>query len=203
MPATVSMITRSLGRAHSDQRGVVALEFLFNSLIFFTFIMAGFMQWRVASTDILAYGEAHRRAFTQSTTFFDAQINIEVNLGPFQPAPNELGGFFTRARAAIHSADNPGVLSTNRGLARGVGSAYTQLWYGPKFTENEIVQDPDYDVHREAYTVRPPWTWGSYPGVFTQEPFREGPNVRSWFEGVRDADPYTDWVDLNKLRGDF
>ena len=197
---------------HKDEHAVVSIEFLFNSLVIFAVLMLADMQRLVMTTENLSYSESHRRAFGQATTFFDTSVNINLNLGPFQPAPGSFGGdFITRAEAAELDLSNPevtdddlaelpGVLGTNNGLARGVGSAYTRWWIGPRLIGSGDMQS-DYELHREAYTIRPPWCWGRYPGVFTQA-VNEQSRVHDWYNTIKEPE-FQEWADRLDLRGDF
>ncbi|MEM1164753.1 MAG: hypothetical protein AAGI30_00505 [Planctomycetota bacterium] len=216
---------RPIRTLHTDESAPLSLEFLLNIFVIFGFMVLGVAVYRTVATDITAYSETHRRVFTQTTTFFDTSLNIQLNLGPFQPAPNDLlgaGTFFTRADTPPLTLDTPrindndlrnlpggnrlnnGVVSNNRGLARGVGEGFSQLYFPPNFIASapEFNRFINYEIAREAYAIRPPLTWGQYPATFTQDN-RERTEVFDWFTTIRDHDNYTRWVDRLNLRGGF
>ncbi|MEM9082918.1 MAG: hypothetical protein AAGB34_04915 [Planctomycetota bacterium] len=201
-------LARPFRAFHRDRAGVVSLEFLLVAFIIFSFMTLAEMAYRASGAALTARHETHRKVFNQATTFFDTSVNINLDLGPLNglAAPYLSPDFFSQpgVEAATPDYDNPGTTSPNNGIVRGIGEGFTQLWYGPPivvggFDGSDVTE---YAIAREAYTIRPPWTWGAYPGVYTQD-FRERDLVRDFYRDMRDSDAYSDWSETLELRGGF
>ena len=57
------------------------------------------------------------------------------------------------------------------------------MWRGTGRTTAGRSPKADPALDRRAYTARSPWTWSSYPFVYSQHA-DEGDLVREWFEGI-------------------
>ena len=184
-----------LATRRQTRRGVVAVEMLLLCFVLFTFFLLGVAVYKIRAAGLHAHTDSHKRLFEKSSTFVNTDLILPV-LSRASIKKTKLNNPTPADDLKITSLSEKGIES--------IGESTATVYVGPPILRNSAGNPRTWDVsvQRQAYSIRPAWTWSFFPVVHTQD-FLERNKVKSWYTKAR-KNPLKDSFDSDyKLPGGF
>jgi len=183
------------------ERGTIAVESSFCLIVLLFFLLMSPAIWKMWIKENIARHDAERETFELTSSFID--LNEYTQLGE-QVINGELDDliFGTDPEAADIpdlSPEPPDDLDGYKDFPNKVviGTQRTDVYYssGWSMFRGKI------EIKRNAYTIRPTWTWHGYPFVHTQD-IQEPQAIEDWYKEAYEATLDDSTVDALVLETD-